>query len=93
MTNIFGAIAFDIFNVSLVGCGIVFGVALVLAVLILALRCHVVYFDSEDGNSEIHREKHSWLSKVKIHGASKKGKKLDIQKRSLCVYVYEWQKQ
>ena len=74
MINYFAAI--DIFNISLVGCGIVLGIVALLAILILALRCHVIYYDSEDGNYEIHKEKHSWLSKVVIHSANKKGKKL-----------------
>ena len=74
MTNYFAAI--DIFNLSVVGCAIVLGVALLLAVLFLVIRCHVIYLDSEDGNKEIHREKHGWLSKVSIHSANKKGKRL-----------------
>ena len=74
MTNYFAAI--DIFNLSVVGCCIVLGVVLLLAVLMLAVRCNVIYFDSEDGNREIHREKHSWLSKVGIRSANKKGKRL-----------------
>ena len=73
MVNYFAGI--DIFNLSLVWCGIVLGVALLLAVLILALRCHVIYYDSEDGKALIHKEKHSWLSRVKIHSANKKGKR------------------
>ena len=73
MTNLFAA--FDIFNVSIIGCAIVFGVCTLLAVLLLAVRCDVVYYDGE-GKREIHRERHSWLSRVKIHGANKKGKRL-----------------
>ena len=74
MTNYFAAI--DIFNLSAIGCGIFLGVVLLLAVLMAVLRCRVIYFDSEDGNREIHNEKHSWLSKVGVHGANKKGKRL-----------------
>ena len=74
MTNLFAAI--DIFNINIVACAIVLGVALLLAVLLLVLRCHVIYYDSEDGNYEIHKEKHPWLKKVGVHSASKKGKRL-----------------
>ena len=76
MTNYFMAIPFDIFNLSLVGCGIVCGVALLLTVLFLALKCSVTYYDVEGGKEVIHKEKHSWCSHVKIHGANKKGKRL-----------------
>ncbi len=72
--NYFAAI--DIFNLSLVGCGIVFGVALVLLVLFMAVQCKVTYIDSEDEKSEIHKETHPWLSKVDIHSANKTGKRL-----------------
>ena len=74
MTNLFAAI--DLFNISLVWVGIVLGVAVVLAVLMLALRCHVIYLDSEEGNAEIHREKHPWLKRVGVHSANKPGKRL-----------------
>jgi len=74
MTNYFAGI--DIFNISLVWCGIVLGVAALLTVLLLVLRFQVVYYDSEDGKEVIHKERHSWLSRVKIHSANKKGKKL-----------------
>ena len=74
MINYFAGI--DIFNVSLVWCGIVLGVAVLIAVLMLALRCHVIYYDNEDGKDIIYKEKHAWLSRAKIHSASKKGKKL-----------------
>ena len=50
--NYFAAI--DIFNLSLVGCSIVFGLALVLLVLFLAVQCKVTYIDAEDGKAEIH---------------------------------------
>lgn len=76
MTNIFSLVAFDIFNLSLVGLGIVGGVALVLAVLFAVLRCQVIYMDTDEGGYEIFREKHPWLKKVKIHSSNKKGKKL-----------------
>ena len=74
MVNYFAGI--DIFNVSVVWCGIVLGAAVLLAALMLLVRCQVIYFDSEDGKAEIHREKHPWLSRVKIHSANKKGKRL-----------------
>ncbi len=74
MINYFAGL--DIFNLSLAWCGIVLGVAALLAVLMLVLRCHVIYYDSEDGKAEIHREKHSWLARVNIHSANKKGKRL-----------------
>ena len=74
MTNIFAAI--DIFNLILIGCSAVLGVALIMVILFLALKCQVVYLDPEDGNKEIFREKHSWFSSIKIHSASKKGKRL-----------------
>ena len=74
MTNYFAAI--DIFNLSVIGCAIFLGVVLLLAVLMAVLRCRVIYLDGEDGNREIHNEKHSWLSKVGVHSANKKGKRL-----------------
>ena len=74
MTNMFAAI--DIFNLSLVGVGVVLGIALIFAVLLLVLRCNVVYLDGDDGNKEIFREKRPWLSSTQIHSASKKGKRL-----------------
>ena len=76
MTNYFMAIPFDIFNLSLVGCGIVCGVALLLTVLFLALKCSVTYYDVDGGKEVIYKEKHSWCSRVKIHSANKKGKRL-----------------
>ena len=75
-TNYFNAIAFDIFNLSLVGCGIVFVLALALVALFLVLKCNVIYYDMDGGEHELHREKHSWLSRVKIHSANKRGKRL-----------------
>ena len=74
MTNMFAAI--DIFNLNLVGVGVVLGIALIFAILLLVLRCKVVYLDSDDGNKEIFSEKRPWLSSTHIHGASKKGKRL-----------------
>jgi len=74
MVNYFAGL--DIFNLSLAWCGIVLGAAALLAVLMLVLRCHVVYYDSEDGKAEIHRERHPWLARVNIHSANKKGKRL-----------------
>ena len=73
MMNYFADI--DIFNLSLVWCGVILGVALLFTVLLLVLRFQVIYYDSEDGKEVIHKERHSWLSRVKIHSASKKGKR------------------
>ena len=74
MINYFAGI--DIFNLSIVGCSIVLGIAALLVALMLVLHCHVIYYDSDEGKEEIHREKHSWLSRVAIHSANKKGKRL-----------------
>ncbi len=74
MTNMFAAI--DIFNLSIIGCAVVLGIALLLAILFLVVRCQVVYLDGDDGNKEIFREKRPWLSSTQIHSASKKGKRL-----------------
>ncbi len=73
MTNIFAAI--DIFNLNLVACVAVLGIAAVLVILFLTVRCHVTYIDSEVG-SVIHKEKHTWFDKVDIHTAHKVGKRL-----------------
>ena len=72
MINYFAGL--DIFNLSVIGCSIVLGIAVLIGVLMLALRFHVVYFDSEDEKEEIYREKRAWLSRVKVKGANKEGK-------------------
>ena len=73
MTNVFAAI--DIFNLNLGACIAFLGIAALLVVLFLLVRCRVIYIDSEDG-SVIHEEKHTWLDKVDIHAANKVGKRL-----------------
>ncbi|MBQ8146963.1 MAG: hypothetical protein IJ039_09285, partial [Clostridia bacterium] len=73
MTNVFAAI--DIFNLNLGVCIAVLGIAALLVVLFLLVRCHVTYIDSEAGNV-IHKEKHTWFDKVDIHVAHKVGKRL-----------------
>lgn len=74
MINYFAGL--DIFNLSIVWCSIVLGVAVLVAILMLVIRCRVIYMDSEDGKAEIHTETHPWLSRVKVHSANKKGKRL-----------------
>ena len=73
MTNVFAAI--DIFNLNLGACIAFLGIAALLVVLFLLVRCRVTYIDSEDG-SVIHEEKHTWFDKVDIHAANKVGKRL-----------------
>ena len=75
LTNYLGAVAFDLLNVNVVACAVLFVVALTLGILIAAVRCKVVYVDSEDG-SVIHEERHGWLTRAYIHGATKDGKRL-----------------
>ena len=74
MVNCFAGL--DIFNISIIWCGIILGVMALVAILMLLFKCKVVYYDSEDGREEIHREKYSWLSRAKIHSANKRGKRL-----------------
>lgn len=71
-TILFGA-GFDIFNVSVVGCAIVFAVCVIAAIIASIIRCQVVYVDTE-GDYEIDYEKKPWLSKVVVRPAIKEGK-------------------
>ena len=67
--------SFSIFTISPWLLGIIAVVALVIALLLAVGRCEIIYVDP-DGDYEIYHEKHPFLKKVQLHGASKSGKKL-----------------
>ena len=69
------AVTLSIFNVSPWLLGIVAVIALAIGVVLFTARCTITYVDTE-GDYEIHKEKHPIFKKVKLHGASKNGKKL-----------------
>ncbi len=69
------AVTLSIFNVSPWLLGIVAVIALAIGIVLFSVRCTITYVDTE-GDYEIHKEKHPIFKKVKLHGASKNGKKL-----------------
>ncbi len=71
-TILLGA-GFNIFNLSIVGCGVVCALCVLGAILAAVIRCQVVYVDV-DGDYEIGYEQLPWLTKAVIRPASKDGK-------------------
>ncbi|MBQ3589173.1 MAG: hypothetical protein II980_01860, partial [Clostridia bacterium] len=74
-TGLLANASFSIFAISPWVLGVIAAVALVLAILLACGKCEIIYVDP-DGDYEIYHEKHPFMKKVQLHGASKSGKKL-----------------
>ena len=74
-TGLLTTASFSLFTISPVLLAIIAVVAIVLAILFMAVRPEIVYVDP-DGDYEIYHEKHTFMKKVQLHGATKNGKKL-----------------
>ena len=73
LNGLFCASTINFLNVSVVGAAIVFGLAVLAIILILTVKCQVVFVDP-DGDIEIGYRKLHWLAKVELQPASKEGK-------------------
>ena len=73
LNGLFCASTINFLNVSVVGAAIVFGIAVLATILILTVKCQVVFVDP-DGDYEIGYRKLRWLAKVELEPASKEGK-------------------
>ena len=74
-TGLLTTASFSLFTISPVLLAIIAVIAIVLAILFMAVRPEIVYVDP-DGDYEIYHEKHTFMKKVQLHGATKNGKKL-----------------
>ena len=69
------AVALSIVDVNPWLLGVFAVIALVVGIVLFAVRPTITYVDTE-GDYEIHKEKHPFMKKVTLHGACKNGKKL-----------------
>ncbi|MBQ7352604.1 MAG: uL15 family ribosomal protein [Clostridia bacterium] len=73
LNSLFCASTINVLNVSVVGAAIVLGIAVLATILVLTVKCQVVFVDP-DGDYEIGYRKLRWLAKVELEPASKEGK-------------------